>query len=259
METTLVSMPVQGWVRLKVALLCGLLLAGLWLARPAQAQSQAPASGLDAAVVSQVRDMALVASQQSRAASPGSVPLRFEVSVGSLDPRLKLAPCQRIEPYMPAGVRLWGKTRIGLRCVQGERPWNVYLPITVHVYGQALVAAQPLAVGTTLSEGDLAYSEVDLAEDNSPVVVNESLAIGRALNRALAVGQGLRQADLRSRQWFAPGDTVKVVAVGKGFSVSGTGTALSPGFEGQIARVRTESGQIVSGMPVGSRQMEMAL
>jgi flagella basal body P-ring formation protein FlgA len=39
--------------------------------------------------------------------TPGNAPLRMEVSVGSLDARLRLAPCASVEPYMPAGMRLW--------------------------------------------------------------------------------------------------------------------------------------------------------
>ena len=36
----------------------------------------------------------------------GALPLRMEVSGGALDPRLRLAPCARVEPYLPAGARL---------------------------------------------------------------------------------------------------------------------------------------------------------
>lgn len=48
------------------------------------------------------------------ASSPsGGLPLRMEVSVGTLDSRLRLAPCARVEPYLPAGsacgdARAWG-------------------------------------------------------------------------------------------------------------------------------------------------------
>ncbi len=234
------------------------LLALTFLCAAPRVRAQSASGAIDAALIGQVRDLALIASQQSRV-SGHPMPLRFDVTVGALDSHLKLAPCQRIEPYLPTGVRLWGKSRIGLRCTQGERPWNVYLPITVHVYGQAIVAAQPLALGATLQASDLAYAEVDLAEENSPVVVSEAMAVGRALTRSLTAGQGVRQADLKSRQWFAAGDTVKVLATGNGFSVAGVGTALSPGFEGQSARVRTEGGQVVIGMPVAARQLEVAL
>ena len=249
-------------------LIASLLALGLPLGSAAQ---ELPDAAVDAALVEQVRELALHATQQTAPArisgardpaqstASADKPPRFEVQVGALDPRLKLAPCQRIEPYLPSGMRLWGKARIGLRCAQGARPWNVYLPITVRVFGQALVAAVPLPAGATLREEDLRMAEIDFAEDNAPVVTNASLAVGRTLTRPLIVGRGLRQTDLKARMWFAAGDSVKVLASGPGFSVAGSGQALTPGIEGQTARVRTDNGQVVTGTPVGTRVVELSL
>ena len=63
--------------------------------------------------------------------------LRMEVLVGALDPRLQLAPCAKVEPYMPPGTRLWGKSRLGLRCLAGTTRWNVFMPVTVKAMGRA--------------------------------------------------------------------------------------------------------------------------
>ena len=198
----------------------------------------------------QVRRFALEAG-----AAPG---MRVEVLVGALDPRLRLAPCERVEPYLPAGTRLWGRTRIGLRCAQGRTPWNVYLPLTVKVFGRGLTAAATLSAGTVLASADLRAGEVDLASGAAPLLIPEA-AIGRTLARPLTAGQTIRQDDLRVRQWFAAGDTVQITAVGQGFSVSGEGQALGPGLEGRKARVRTDSGRIVVGLPVAERRLELSL
>jgi flagella basal body P-ring formation protein FlgA len=64
---------------------------------------------------------------------------------------------------------------------------------------------------------------------------------------------------LRARQWFAAGEPVTVIARGDGFAVSGTGEALGPGVDGQTVRVRTDSGRIVVGTPVGDRRVEVRL
>jgi len=209
---------------------------------------------LEAGLQQQVRQLALAGTQ---AAAPGVI--RVDVQVGRLDARLRLAPCQRVEPYLPAGTRLWGKSRIGLRCAQGPTPWNVYLPITVKVYGSALVATAPLRPGAVVTEADVIQAEVDLAEDASVAMTDAKLAIGRTLARAVSPGQSLRQAHLKARQWFAVGETVQVLALGAGFSVAGVGQALTPGTEGQPARVRTESGRVLTGVAVGAGRMEMAL
>ncbi len=228
----------------------GLVLFGLLgAAAPAGAEE---ATALEPSLLENVRALAL-----GKIADTGAA--RVEVTIGQLDPRLHLAPCQSIEPYLPAGVRLWGKARIGLRCKVGTTPWNVYLPVTVKVFGRALVVPAGAAVGSVLIETDLAEAEVDLAEEFTAALVEPRLAIGRVLAQNLKPGQTLRQAHLKTRQWFAAGETVRVVATGPGFALESEGQALSNGVDGQTARVRTESGRVLTGMPSGERRIEVAL
>lgn len=182
---------------------------------------------------------------------------RIEVEVGSFDPRLKLAPCEEIQPYVPANVRLWGRSRIGLRCMKGPTRWNVFLPVTVKVFAKALVATRALPAGSVIEAGDLAQAEVDLAEDPSAAVRQAELALGRALERPLSAGGSLRQSHLKARQWFAAGETVQLVAQGPGFRVAGSGQALTAGLEGQPVRIRTESGRILTAEAVGERRAEV--
>lgn len=225
------------------------------LVRAQMTAAAEPASGLDSGLEQQVRALAL---NGTKATSAAGAP-RVEVSVGQLDPRLRLAPCQHVEPYLPDGMRMWGKSRIGLRCTQGPSRWNVYLPITVRVFGTALVASNGVSAGAVLTAEDLAQAEVDLAEDNSAPIVNADLAVGRTLTRALKAGQSLRQSHLKARQWFAAGETVTVLAQGDGFSVAGEAQALNPGIEGQPVRVRTEGGRVLTGLPVGEHRVELPL
>jgi len=225
-----------------------LSLLGL-LASAALAGAQ---DGTDPGLVEQVQRLA-------RDAGPGAPRgARVEVEIGQLDTRLKLAPCTRITPYLPPNARPWGLTRVGLRCTEGGR-WNVYMPVTVKVFAQSLAATQTLPVGTVLSAEHLTHAEVDLASEPSPVIAVPSQAIGRALARTLKPGQAIRQADLKPRQWFAAGDTVRIVAAGVGYSIGAEGLALMAGIDGQSAKVRTESGRVVTGRPSGQRQIEVAL
>ncbi|HEY2187730.1 MAG TPA: flagellar basal body P-ring formation chaperone FlgA, partial [Caldimonas sp.] len=182
-----------------------------------------------------------------------------EVVVGQLDPRLHLAPCDRIEPYLPPGIRLWGKTRIGLRCKEGRTLWNVYLPIVVKVWGRALVVPAGATAGSVLADADLAEADVDLAEEFTPAIVERSAVVGRTLAQTLRPGQAVRQGHIKLRQWFTAGEEVKVVAAGDGFALESSGQALTNGIEGQPARVRTEGGRIVTGVATGERRLELTL
>lgn len=207
-----------------------------------------------AAVGAQVQQMA-----RDSAGRAGLRDARVEVEVGNLDPRLKLAPCQRIEPYLPPGLPVWGRTRIGLKCTQGPKAWNVTLPVTVHVYARSLVTQAALPAGTTLAPEHFTEAEVDLAAAPGRPIGQPGLAVGRTLARPVAAGSALRPTDLKARQFFAAGETVRVVAVGPGWQVVTEAEAMNPGLEGQTVRVRTGSGRLLQGRPVGDRQVEVVL
>jgi flagellar basal body P-ring formation protein FlgA len=211
-------------------------------------------SGLDGDTLQRIRALGALAGS---GLTPGAV--RVEIEPGRLDPRLRLAPCERIEPYLPPGVRVWGRSRIGLRCVQGQAAWNVYLPVTVKVFAPAWVAAGTLPAGTELQPGQLRQAEVDWAAATTPPLADAAALLGRQLARPLPDGAAVRLADLKQRQWFAAGDTVQLVARGAGFSVGGEGQAMSPGIEGQTVRVRTDNGRVLSGLAVGRNRVEVAL
>ena len=198
-----------------------------------------------------------LATEAAQALAPPNA--RVLASAGTLDPRLKLAHCAAVQPYLAAGSPSWGRTRVGLRCTQGSTPWSVYLPVTVQVLAPALVSSANLPAGTQLDDSQLVQAEVDWAAAPTPPFTAGQALSGRVLARPVTAGAALRPTDLQPRLWFAPGDTVQISARGRGFAISVEGRALTPGREGQPARVRTESGRVVVGRPVGERRVELAL
>ena len=237
-------------------------LAGVALAlcaaagTPAFAQDEAgytPDNGL----LKQVETMARSGASAATAAQTQGV--RVDVKVGKLDPRLKLAPCQHIDTYLPPGLPVWGATRIGLRCTQGAKLWNVSIPIQVSVYAQATVLKTAVAAGTVLDASQLAQAEVDIAAAPGAAVSDPMLAVGRTLGRSVAAGATLRQTDLKARQFFAAGETVRVTALGPGWSVETEGQAIGAGIEGQNVNVRTAAGRLLSARPTGDRAVEVTL
>lgn len=196
---------------------------------------------------------------QNLAQSTPALPLRMEVVVGELDRRLHLAACKQVEPFIPAGTRLWGKTRLGLRCVQGARKWSVFLPITVKAVGPAWVVKGSVSQGAVLTEADAMQVEVDWAEQTSPVVANLSDWVGQTAKRPLSTGQTLRQDMLKATQVFQAGAQVRVLAQGQGFEVVTSAQALSAGVVGQAARVRMDNGHILSGQVLDHRTVRLAL
>lgn len=212
------------------------------------------AAALDPVWLQQVERLA---EQAAQAALPPQG--RVAIELGEPDPRLRLAPCARTEAFLPAGTRLWGRSRLGLRCVQGPVKWSISLPLQVRVFAPAWVAAQPLPAGGVLQAEQLRREVVELSASSSPAWLDADAPLGRELARPLQPGEALRQQHLKPRQWFAAGDTVRLRLAGDGFAVRAEAQALSPGLEGQSSRLRLENGRILQAWPVAERQAEVQL
>lgn len=237
-----------------VAALAALVALVLVAAAPA-AQAQAQDQVANIARESQVwLDNAVAAARP-----PGAAPLRMVVQVGALDSRLALAPCGQIEPYLPPGIRLWGKTRIGLRCVDGVSRWNVFLPVHVQAFGQAWVVRGDVASGAVLAPDDAVLAEVDWAQENNSVLADPEMWIGQTSTRSLSTGQTLRQGMVKPSQVFQAGSMVRIVAQGPGFTVTSDGQALNAGVVGEMVRVRIDNGRVLSGTVLDVRTVRVRL
>jgi flagella basal body P-ring formation protein FlgA len=185
--------------------------------------------------------------------------LRMEVSVGSIDRRLKLAPCGNVEAYLPPGARYWGRTRVGLRCIDGMARWNISIPATVKAMGDAWVLKSHVAPGSIVTEADVVEASVDWAENFQPVLRDRTTWVGQTATRQLTTGQTLRQGMVKPAQVFQAGTQVRVVAQGAGFQVSSDAQALSAGVVGQSARVKMDNGRVASGTVLNARTVRIDL
>jgi flagella basal body P-ring formation protein FlgA len=181
---------------------------------------------------------------------------RVEVSIGEIDPRLALAPCARVEPFVPPGARLWGRTNLGVRCMEGAA-WQAYIPVTVRVYAPALVAARPLAAGEPLTDADVQIAEVELTREAPGVLTDPARLQGKVLGRNVAAGQALRADFLRAKPVLGAGEQVRVVYLGDGFQVSTEGKSLGPAGDGQPVRVQTAAGRVLTGVARADRTVEV--
>lgn len=238
----------------------GLLVLGLALAAApiaSQAQHVPPGTDAKSALLHETQQWldAAVSSLQPSA----SVPLQMSVEVGRLNPRLTLAPCAQVEPYIPVGSKLWGKTRLGVRCLDGPTRWNIFLPVTIKAFGPAWVVKGNVLPGKVLTEDDAMEAEVDWAEERNPILGTPAQWVGQVASRSLTAGQALRQGMTRPAQVFQAGAQVRVVAQGVGFNITTAGQALSPGYVGQSARVKMDNGRVMSGIVLDERTIRMAI
>ena len=171
------------------------------------------------------------------------------------------------------GVRLWGRSHVGVHCIEslqaapqaglqaGQQPnllWTVQWPVTVRVFGQALLATRPLrALQPVDVATDLRAGELELSRSFEGVVTNQDQLQGRVPGRAIGAGQPIPIDQLRAVMAVSQGDSVKLVASGSGFSIVTDGVALNGASEGETVRVRTDAGRVLSGTARADRVIEV--
>jgi flagella basal body P-ring formation protein FlgA len=180
----------------------------------------------------------------------------IEIVVGDIDPRLSLAPCARFEPFVPPGARLWGRSTLGVRCVEGAA-WTVYVPVQVKVFAPVQVAARPIPRGTIVAASDVRLDRVDLTQFPGGVYGAEDVVEGKTAVRALAAGEPIKRDVLRAPRVFEPGDAVRVVYDGTTFAVSIDGKALTSAGDGDTARVAVANGRVLTGVARPGRVVQV--
>ena len=183
---------------------------------------------------------------------PGAV----SITVGAVFPRAALAPCPALEVFQAPGTRNWGATMVGVRC-SGPAAWTLYVAAQVRVTGSYVVTARPVPQGRPLEAGDLTTQQGELTQLPHSVLTDLRHAIGKTPTINLLPGEPLKQEMLRAALAIQQGQMVKVQSAGNGFRVSADGLALNNAQEGQLAQVRTPSGQTVSGIARGAGVVEV--
>ena len=186
--------------------------------------------------------------QTQTSSLPGKVTIQVK------PPRSALPACAALDAFQPAGSRSIGKTTVGVRCL-APNPWTVYLPAQVRVIGQYALTSQPLPANHVLTAADFTLREGDLGNLPADVVTDANTMLGYRTVSGLAAGAPLRNALLRPPLAVQQGQTTRLVLNGPGFSVQSEGQALANASRGDRVRVKTRSGQVVSGVAQDGQQV----
>ncbi|SDQ15521.1 flagella basal body P-ring formation protein FlgA [Paraburkholderia fungorum] len=219
--------------------------------QPAAAAQPAPLPGQQDPEA--IHTAALAFLQQQAVGLPGKV----DITVAPAFPR-GIAACTALEPFMPTGARMWGRTTVGVRCAGGH-PWTIYLQARVSLHATYYLAARAMNAGEVLTAADLVARDGDLTGLPQAIVTDPSQAVGSVSLTRIAGGMPLRRDMLRSASAVSIGQTVRVVAAGEGFSISAEGSAMNNASPGQQIRVKTANGQIISGIVRDGATVEIQL
>jgi flagella basal body P-ring formation protein FlgA len=253
------------------SVLRGGLMQGVWLAAmivaTAFAADRAAAATISAPTPESVGREALLDALAPALAARGAT---ASVTVSEPDARRTLAPCNQLTAALPPGARLAGKTVVAVRCNDGAN-WQTFLTAEVRVEAPIWQTTHALRAGETINGGDvvmttavMSAADLEVATSaarvgtttNGSTAANRGLAsldgrvpapIGRIVQRPVAMGRALTASDVRDEGRINPGDAVRVVYTGDGFSVSSEGRSVGAGDPGTTISIRLASGALVNG------------
>jgi len=172
------------------------------------------------------------------------LPGKVDISVKTIDPRITLSACSKLEAFVPNGGKLLGNSTVGVRCA-APHGWSVFVPVQVKVRTTLVIAARPLRSGQVLQAGDLGGQAGELTQPD--ILTDPAQALGKVINFSIGAGQVLKQNMLREPYAVKQGQTVVLQIVDTGFRINRKGHALNNAAAGQQVRARVDSGRIVSG------------
>lgn len=203
------------------------------------------------------QDPAAVAAQAERFLKTQTGGLPGQISIQVTPPSAALAACSALEAFQPQGSRSIGRTTVGVRCLAPAR-WTVYLSAQVRVIRHYVVTRQPLRANHVITAADLALREGDLGSLPADVITDADALPGYRAVSGLAAGAPLRSALVKPPLAVQQGQTTRLVMNGPGFSVQSEGQALANASRGDRVRVKTRSGQVVSGIAHDGQQVVIA-
>ncbi|SDK12330.1 flagella basal body P-ring formation protein FlgA [Methylophilus rhizosphaerae] len=216
----------------------------------ANQQPMVPASDIHTRVYQTV--MQYVQSQTQ--GYPGKV----NIEIQPLDSRIRIAECDLMEGFTVQGARLWGKTHVGVRCVQSAtKPWTLYVQTDVQVWGDYAVTALPLSQGSPLQSSDVVMQTGDLTKLPAGIITDLSMLEGKKTLLNMPLGTVLRPDLLKSMPVVMQGQTVQLSSRGEGFVITADGTAMQTANVGQVVDVKVSSGQLVKGIAQANGKVDV--
>jgi flagella basal body P-ring formation protein FlgA len=203
------------------------------------------------------QDAAMVQAQAYRYLQSQTASLSGQIKIDVRPPRASLPDCAALEAFQPVGSRNTGKTLVGVRCL-APAPWTVYLPAVVQVFSHYVVTRQALPAQHALSAADLMLREGDIGSLPADIARDPAAVTGFRTVSGLAAGAALRSSLLRAPLVVQQGQPTRLIMNGPGFSVQSEGQALANGSKGERVRVKTLSGQVVSGVAQEGQQVVIA-
>jgi flagella basal body P-ring formation protein FlgA len=181
------------------------------------------------------------------------------VSVGQVDPRLRLPQCdQPLEGFLPSATTARTNLTVGVRC-NGAMPWTVYVPVKVTMMRPVVVLTRPVGRGAVLTEQDVVV-DVRNVGSATAYIDNTAAVVGKVMMRPGSAGQTLNPSHIANSSAIKRGQQVTVVANTGGIVVRMSGTAMTDAAIGERLKVKnSSSARVIEGTVLADGSVDVSL
>lgn len=189
----------------------------------------------------------------------GQIEGRYEIQVNQLDPRVRLAHCDKeLTATLESPAQPMGRVTVRVRC-EGSSPWTIFVPAQVKLFRDVVTVTHPLKRGAIIDYPDVTLRERDVGLISQGYMTAIELAVGQKLLRPVVTDQVLSLTHLEQAATVRKGDHVVISARSGTLSVKMPGEALSDGGLSEQIRVKNlNSNRVVKARITAPGQVEVA-
>ncbi len=156
-----------------------------------------------------------------------------DVAMGVIDTRLRLPACPALEVALPPVNAAIMTAKVECRMPS----WTLYVPVRLHAWVEALVAAINLTPNTKLAAGDLTHGRIDIFANSAGVLTEAAQAEGKILRVGLLAGSPILSSFLEFPIVVHHGQKVLLTLSASTMTIKTPALALEDGRTGDSIEV----------------------
>ena len=189
-----------------------------------------------------IQDQAAIRSAIEAAIAPRIAAMhdgQGQVEVGSIDSRLRLPACPNINVDLPPSISALVTAKVTCQTPN----WTLYVPIHMHDWVDAVVAAANLAPNTPLTPRLLTRGRADALAGTGGLITDPRQAEGKILRVGLMAGAPILTPQLDLPISVHRGQRISLTLTEPGMTIKTMATALDDGRVGDTITVQNADSQ----------------
>lgn len=187
---------------------------------------------------------------------------KISINSDKIDPRLHLKHCQdeNLEVFNPYQSTLSGSTTLGIRCLEKDNHWSLYVPTRISIQKPVIAAKQAIVKGAVIRAEDVQLLEMDISQLKQGYYTEPQQVVGMVAKQTINEGNCLLPATLENATLVRKGQQVNILAINDAIKVSMPGIALGSGAVNDLIKVKNlSSDRIVEARVSGQNEVHVAL